>query len=236
MARLAAAGAAPSQADIEEATRQYFANGAALTSAPASGPGSAYFHNGAEATRAPSSGPGSAYFHNGAEATAFYPAPRAASVPEGALEAEAGAGAAAIAPREAEAGVVRPLVVAEPAAPAAAAPAQPDTGSEAGGPIAPTGLTCSASEIEAAMALARQFAAATTPPLAAPSCAPATGASPLPPGAAAFPLSLGDPSPNCSQEPSFLSRLAAALGGAILGGAAVAAWSRLRALRGTLRR
>src|ERR1019366_9466210 len=48
MAQLAAAGTPPSQADIDEATRQYLTNGAAVTSVPTSGPGAAYFHNGAE--------------------------------------------------------------------------------------------------------------------------------------------------------------------------------------------
>jgi hypothetical protein len=47
MRQLASTGQPPSQSDIDEATRQYFTNGAAVSTVPTSGPGAAYFQNGA---------------------------------------------------------------------------------------------------------------------------------------------------------------------------------------------
>ncbi len=47
MRQLASTGQAPSQSDIDEATRQYFTNGAAVSTVPTSGPGATYFQNGA---------------------------------------------------------------------------------------------------------------------------------------------------------------------------------------------
>ena len=47
MRQLASTGQPPSQSDIDEATRQYFTNGAAVSTVPTSGPGATYFQNGA---------------------------------------------------------------------------------------------------------------------------------------------------------------------------------------------
>src|ERR1700722_6552937 len=65
MTQLAAAGAPPSQADIDAAARQYLTNGAAVTGVPGTGPDAEYFRNGAAVTAVPNSGPGAPYFHDG---------------------------------------------------------------------------------------------------------------------------------------------------------------------------
>ena len=224
MARLAAAGNAPSQADIDEATRQYFTNGAAATSVPSSGPGAEYFRNGATVTGVPSSGPGAAYFQRGAEVMAYQAPPRAPSTPEagraapksgaGWVESEEDAGAPMAAASAAEAA---------PNGPTATRPAP----AEVPAPSGPPGLTCSPLEIEAAMAIARQFAASAAAPSCAP-CAPSTPSSPTPQRSGTAPLGAAEPVPVCPtapsapSAPSLLSRLVPALGGAFLGGFVVA--------------
>ena len=89
MTQLAAAGAPPSQADIDEAARQFLTNGAAVTGVPSTGPGAEYFRNGATVTGVPSSGPGAAYFHDGADVMA-YPTPRVIPAPGATNQAGAG--------------------------------------------------------------------------------------------------------------------------------------------------
>ena len=145
MAKLAAAGKAPSQADVDEAARQYFTNGAAATSVPSSGPNAAYFQNGAAVTALPSSGPSAAYFHNGAEVMAYYPAPPAAPAPVATGEASAGL----IGSELNDAGIPRPVASTEDAAPTGTATLQPAPTPEvpAGASTAP-GLTCAPGEIE----------------------------------------------------------------------------------------
>src|ERR1700722_10847689 len=56
MMQLQGAGTPPTQADIDEAARQYFTNGAVVTAVPTSGPGAAYYRDGASvmAYRTPS--------------------------------------------------------------------------------------------------------------------------------------------------------------------------------------
>lgn len=90
MTQLAAAGAPPSQADIDEAATQYLTNGAAVTGVPSTGPGAEYFRNGAAVTGVPSSGPGATYFHDGAAVMA-YPTPRATPAPGATNQAVTGA-------------------------------------------------------------------------------------------------------------------------------------------------
>jgi hypothetical protein len=96
------------------------------------------------------------------------------------------------------------------------------------------GLTCSPLEIEAAIAIAGQFATAAAP-AAWPS--PPTASDPvlLPvetaKGVEAATARVAEPAPECPAGPSLLARIATALAGAILGGLAVALWSRPRPLR-----
>jgi hypothetical protein len=157
MVQLASQGAPPSQADIERAANDYFTNGTAVTAVPASGPGAPYFHDGATSLGVPSSGPVAEYFRNGASSMA---APSPAFGVYGAPAASPDAGAPRVTPAEARA-AEPPLsgAAAEGLEPGAGVPppeAQP------GGARA-TGLTCSPSEIEAAMAIAREYAVATEP-------------------------------------------------------------------------
>jgi hypothetical protein len=222
MTELAAAGVAPTQADIDEAARQYFTNGAEVTGVPATGPGAAYFRNGAEVTGVPSSGPGAAYFRNGAEVFA-YPAPRSVPAPE--ATGQPGAVLAASESNGEDAGMLRDAAGSEDAG-APAIGAAPTSVAEAGASAAPA-VSCPPSEIEAAMAIARQFATATLPPQATTSWAPPTAPTneatpPWTPSCAVQPPS------ECLPRPSFWSRVGLALGGAFLGGLAVALWSRPR--------
>jgi hypothetical protein len=232
MAQLASAGTPPSQADIDEAARLYLTNGAAVTGVPGSGPGAAYFQNGAEVIGVPTTGPGAAYFQNGAEATA-YPSPLVTPARETTVAASAGQ---PIASSPEDAGV--PLVASESAA---NAPASPSLQSQSGASTA-ADLTCSPREIEAAMAFASQFAmaAAPTPPTeptytpatASPPVTPATASTSVTPAAETTPaLVQAAPALACPSVPPAGSRLLAAVIGAILGGLAVALWSRPRALR-----
>ena len=222
MTQLATAGAAPSRADIDEAARRYFTNGATVTSVPSSGPGAAYFQNGAAVTGVPSSGPGAAYFHNGAEVMAY----RAPVAPP----------PVASEPPEVDAGLHRAIASPERAAAAGAEVAQSAAIAEApGGARAAVGLTCSPREIEAAIAIASQFARAEAPSPPAASCAPSAAAAAIPvlaPPAETVPTLPAEPARRCVPAPSSLvSRLVAAFGGALVGGLVVALWSRPRSHR-----
>jgi len=227
MTQLAAAGAAPTQADIDKATQRYFTNGAEVTSVPTSGPGAAYFQNGAEVTAYPPSQGTSAPEPAGEGASA--PSLRGKS-----SEEEAGRQGTMAATEEAEpigAAAGHPAPISEvPAEASIASRAEP------GPPTNPTGLTCSPREIEAAMAIARQFAIAPAPLPSATSSAPPTGSTAVPPPRQTPPTVAAQPVPNCPAEPalnsfhrpSLLSPIAFALSGAFLGGLAVARLRRPR--------
>jgi hypothetical protein len=234
MTQLAAAGAAPTQADIDEATRQYFTNGAAATGVPTSGPGAEYFTNGAAATGVPTSGPWAAYFTNGAAVTAYSPSPVTLS-PEATRESRpAVVGGES---HEEDAGMPHVAPTSEGAA-IALSPPQPSE-VEGGAPAA-TGLTCSPLEIQAAMAIARQFATKAAAPLPATSCPPSTILPSVPPVVVEPPALAAQPtftSPSCPATPtstprlSLLSSIALALSGAFCGGLAVALGARTRPSR-----
>ncbi|HXN34131.1 MAG TPA: hypothetical protein VN894_19845 [Polyangiaceae bacterium] len=210
MTELALAGSAPSQADIDEAARQYFTNGAAVTGVPISGPGADYFRNGAEVMA--------------------YPAPGVPAAPQEADEAGAGSVAREVpegdagAPRDAagdeEGGTGAPLLRPAPAAEAN------------GGPAVATAPACPPSDIEAAMAIAGQFARAEAPlPMTMSwSCPPPVASAAVAPYAEVAPASTIKRAADCAPRSSFLSGVGPALGGAFLGGLAVALWSRPRAL------
>jgi hypothetical protein len=217
MTQLAASGAPPSQADIDEATRQYLTQGAAVTGVPSSGPGAAYFHDGAEVTAYPTP-PGT-------------PAQGATNL--------AGTGAVASGSYEEDAGTSQavPTTGEERQTTPESGGAQPAPVSEAEPGPRTTGLTCSPREIEAAIAIGGQFATATAPPKPAASYAPSTASNPVPSPveadnaleAARAPVA--EPAPKCPASPSLLARIATAVAGAVLGGLAVALWSRPRPLR-----
>jgi hypothetical protein len=235
MTQLAATGAAPTQADINEAARQYLTNGAAVTNVPNSGPGAAYFQNGAAVTGVPSSGPGAAYFHNGAQVMAYYPAPQVTPAPV--ATGDASASSAGSQSYEEDGGVPSALVGTAEGAPTGAGAAHPPPTSEipAGADTA-TGLTCSPLEIEAAMAIASQFVTAAVPRPSATSCTPSPASNGVPTLAETAPPSAAEPAPICPPGASLLSRIAPALGGALFAGLAVAFWSRPRPLRVAQRR
>jgi hypothetical protein len=230
MTQLASAGAAPTQADIDEAARLYFTNGAAVTSVPTSGPGAAYFQNGAAVTGVPSRGPGAAYFHNGAEVMAYYPGPQITPAPV--ARGKASAGLVGSQSYREDAGVqLAPIIATAEATPTGAVAASPASASKVPAEASSaTGLTCSPAEIEAAIAIASQFATAAPRPSG--TCTPSTAptlAPPLAEMAAMTPASAAEPAPSCPPGPSsLLPRIAVALGGAFCGGLAVALWSRLR--------
>jgi hypothetical protein len=234
MESLASAGTPPTAADIDEAARLYLTNGAAVTGVPSSGPGAAYFQNGAEVTGVPTTGPGAEYFQNGAEVLA-YRTPVVAPGQEPAQEATVGAEARPSSPSSPESAGEDAVRSDEGAAKGASASPPPQSQS-GGGPS--TDLTCSPREIEAAMAFASQFAmgAASAPP-PEPAYAPATtpiSATPISATPAAEPtpaLVRAPAAVTCPSEPSAWSRYLAVAIGAILGGLAVALWSRPRALR-----
>jgi hypothetical protein len=227
MRQLAAAGMPPRQADIDEATQQYFTNGAAATNVPASGPGAAYFHNGAAAMGAPSSGPGAAYFHNGAEVTA-YPVSGVTSKEGPAGQADGGVSVPASS--EGDASVEGTGARNEPNMPAAPAPPQVRV------PQLQPGTSCSPLEIQAAMALATQFANPSSAMPAASACPPTP-----PPRLVALPVEMASTSASgtevkCLPAASGWSRVASALGGLLFGGLGVALWTRPRQLRAAPRR
>jgi hypothetical protein len=230
MAQLAAAGTPPSQADVDEAARLYFTNGATVNGVPTTGPGAAYFQNGAAVMAVPSSGPAAAYFHDGAGVLAYRSAP--AFTPATELTGEADAATVSTAPYSEDAGASSPVSSKEePRAPAGTA-AGPPIESPVTGPSTATGPTCSPQEIEAAMAIARQFAIASVAPTTAPPCAPAAVSAPTPwPREPAGPCA-SEPAPRCPSPPPLLPRVAAAsLGGFFFGGFAVALRLRSRSRR-----
>lgn len=234
MTQLAAAGAPPSQSDIDEAARQYLTNGAAVTGVPSTGPGAEYFRNGAAVTGVPSSGPGAAYFHDGADVMAYTtsrvtPAPGTTN--------QAGTGAVASESYEEDVGTSQAVVNTGEGPETRASEAQPAPVSEVEVGSRTMGLTCSPLEIEAAIAIASQFATAAVPPRPAASCSPSTASNPVPlpvetaNAVEAAPARVAEPAPRCPAGPSLLARIATALAGAILGGVAVVLWSRPRPLR-----
>ena len=230
MTQLAAAGAAPSQADIDEAARQYLTNGAAVTGVPSTGPGAEYFRNGATVTGVPSSGPGAAYFHDGADVMA-YPTPRVTPA-QGATN-QAVPGAVASVSYEENAGTSQAVANTGEGPETRLSEVQATPVSEVEAGPKTTGLTCSPLEIEAAIAIASQFATAAAPPTPAASCSPSTASNPVETAKAVegAPARAAEAAPRCPAGPSLLARIATALAGAILGGLAVALWSRPRPLR-----
>ena len=228
----AAEGAAPTQAQIDEATRQYLTNGAAATTVPSSGPGAAYFNDGATLTSVPSNGPGAAYFHNGAEVMAYYPTPQAAP-------AEESPTAPIVAPiasesHEENACVTRSAATTEQAAPTGAPPAEPASETGAGA-SRPEERTCSPAEIEMAMAIAREYALASAPPVCAPPFTPSEPSSAFPRPAETAPTIVAEPALTCppgsAPIPILLSRLVVGLCGALVGGLAVVFWRGPKSLR-----
>jgi len=198
MRQLASTGQPPSQSDIDEATRQYFTNGAAVSAVPTSGPGAAYFQNGA------------AVMSYGASPS---PTPTAVAptgtVPPAAVPAQAPP--------------VVPVAVPQPV-PVSAAPAEPPSAAEADTTGATTAAYGAAGVAEA------QAANPTSPPAAAPIInisAPA----PVQPLVQTIVVPGAEPALQCPPPPSFLSRIAPALGGLLFGGFAVALWSRPRMIR-----
>jgi hypothetical protein len=237
MTQLAAAGAPPSQADIDEAARQYLTNGAAVTCVPSAGPGADYFRNGAAVAGVPSNGPGAAYFSDGADVMA-YPTPRV--TPAQGTPNQAGTGAVASESYEEDAGTSRAVANAEggpETSPGYAGEPQPAPVSEVDAGPGTMGFTCSPLEIQAAIAIASQFATADTPPRLAASSSPSTASNQVPlsvetaRAVEAAPAPVAEPAPRGPADPSLPARIATALAGAILGGLAVALWSHLRPRR-----
>jgi hypothetical protein len=229
MAQLAAAGTPPTPADIDEAARLYLTNGAAVTGVPNSGPRATYFQNGAGVTGVPTNGPGAAYFQNGAGVLA-YAAPVVSPTQEAPVRAGAGSGAEPKVSRPEDTGVAG---VGSDQFAANGIPGSPPLQSPSGASTA-TYLTCPPREIEAAMAFASQFAtvAAAPAPPTEPSYTPASASVSVAPAAETAPaLVKASPALACPSGPSVGSRVLAAMIGAILGGLAVALWSRPRALR-----
>jgi hypothetical protein len=214
MTQLANAGTPPSQADIDEAVRQYLTNGAAVTGVPASGPAAAYFRNGADVL---------AYERPGG-------APAPGATPD--------AGTSSTETSHAEdAGAQRTVPGGEQVAPGVVATAEPAPRAvlQAGASM-PAGTACATlDDLETAMAIARQFRTGASPTATSPPT-PATAPTPVPPCVQTTPPAAAQPAPKCPSGPSLLSRIAPALGGALLGGLAVALWSYPRPLRVPRRR
>ena len=209
MRQLAAAGMPPSQADIDEATQQYFTNGAAATGVPASGPGAANFHNGAEVMTYPVSG----------------------VTPKEAATGQADGGVSARASSEGDASVEGTGARNEPSTPAAPSPPQMGATQLQPGTSRAMESSCSPLEIQAAMALATQFATSSQAQPAASECPPAP-----PPTLVALPVEMASTPASgteveCPPTPSGWSRVVVALGGFLVGGLGVALWSRHRPLR-----
>jgi hypothetical protein len=224
MAQLASAGTPPSQADIDEAARKYFTDGASVTAVPSRGPAAAYFRDGAQVLS-----------YEGAQQ--IYGSTQAAT-PAAAPAAMDDAGATAVESNGSE--VADAAVQGAPGnsdeqpATAVATPSEPfpTTGEEAGASTA-QGPSHRTLEIEAALAIARTFGTATPPgPPATPSPGAATAESP----AGEAELVATDALLACPRAPTAFSRIAAALGGVLFGGLAAALWLRPRALRVVQRR
>jgi hypothetical protein len=214
MMALASAGAPPSPADINEATRQYLTNGAAATGVPSSGPAATYFRNGADVTGVPGTGPRAAYFTQGAEVLAYPSTASTAGSASPPIPVRDGAGPVAATPLVEDSG--EPGDVAEAAAPSTPAEATP---------APPPPPTVPGSSLEGpSLASGATLAALPSPPTC-PACATATAMTrptprEPPPEAVA--------TPSCPPAPSSFGAIAAALGGAVLGGLAVVLWSRPR--------
>jgi hypothetical protein len=228
MTELAAAGAAPSQADIDEAARQYFTNGAEAMGVPSSGPGAAYFQNGAEVTGVPSTGPRAAYFRNGAEVMAYRVSPPAMASQETPRSSVAIIGTK---PPDEDSGARPDAANSDDAGENADGNGLGPT-SESKSGIATSGVACPPSEIEAAMGIAGQFAKNSAPPAVIPWVSLGTATEPTP---LITPSCPAPTVPVCTPRPSLWSRLGPGLGGAFLGGLAVALWSRPRSLRAVQR-
>ncbi len=225
MAQLASAGTPPSQADIEQATQQYFTNGAAVYGVPASGPASAYFQNGAAAMAYPPAA--------GVSGASGAAAGASAGLDGGAPSGDRGSNDSG----EQEAGALASAAQ-DDASPSS--PSSPSLATETGGPptarIRPAapgvaGPNCATlDEVEAAMAIASHFeppssspgsSTSSTASTAAPAGAPTVPASPSPPEETA-----AEPALRCPPHPSALTPVATALGGVLFGGLAVVLGSR----------
>ena len=214
MERLAAAGSAPTQADIDEAARVYFTNGAAATGVPTSGPRAAYSKHGASVTPAPRGGAGAAWFHDGAGVLAYRAVPASPpappSPPAEAPAVDAG-GTEAVAP-------ARPNASAPPAAPPPAVSPAPPAGA------GPSGPTCSSQELETALAIGKEYALAS--PTAGPAAPPVTEAAPVaapPPRAAPAPTVVPAAPSACASETPW-TRIVPSIAGALLAVAGAMFW------------
>jgi hypothetical protein len=206
MQRLAAGGSAPTQADIDEAARVYFTNGAAATGVPTTGPGAAYFKDGASVTAAPSAGAGAAWYHNGADVLTY----RAVPAPPPAPPSQA----PEVTPFDA--GVVEAVAP----VPTASAPlAAPRPAASAATPAAANspGPTCSSQELETALAIGKEYALASPmAPLAPPPVTETVPVAEPPPRAAPAPAPVPGPPCVCASAPTLWSRVAPPLAGALL--------------------
>jgi hypothetical protein len=230
MTQLAAAGAAPTQADIDKATQQYFTNGAEVTGVPTSGPGAAYFQKGAEVT-AYSAWQGTAAPEAEGEGGSISSLGGKSSEQEaGRQAADAGRQGNTMATTETTEEAMPIGAAASHPAVTLEVPSEASLASSAELPPTGTGLTCSPREIEAAMAIARQFATVPAPLPSATSSArpigsiavPSPGSTPSIIAARPMPICPSEPARNSFQGPSLSSRIAFALSGAFLGGFAVA--------------
>jgi hypothetical protein len=211
MVQLASQGNPPSQADIDTAAHDYFTNGAAVTAVPAgSGLGGTYFRNGAAVLGVPGSGPVAEYFNNGAPTTA-YPSPAFGAYGTPVVPEEAGAptvtakAESALPPGPAEA--LEPDAGVPPPPPAEGQPA----------PARAAGLACSPSELEAAMAIGREYAVAAEPaaPSPEPLVSPAAGSDIAVP-AKAGPASPASHPSHTARKPSTAWGVGLAISGALL--------------------
>jgi hypothetical protein len=203
MSQLASSGRAPNQSDIDEATRQYFTNGAAASTVPTSGPGAAYFQNGAGVM---SYGASPSPTPTAVSPTATAPAPSA--------------------PAPAPPVVAPPVTVYAPSDTTTAAPSPDDTSP-------PASTTPGVTEAQAASPMSQAAAASPAPVAAQPPAPAAppiyqTILVSTPQAPAPEP----DSAVQCPPAPSALGRVASAFGGLLFGGFAVALWLRPRMIRG----
>ena len=164
---------------------------------------------------------------------AYYPTPQAVPPPEGTGEAsEARVGTES---REEDAGLERATESTEQGVPMELPASRPEPASEVRTSTA-TGLSCSPAEIEMAMAIAKEYAAAAASPVCATPSSALGSSTALPrPAAETAATLVAGPAPHCPSEPAMgcavLFRVIVAIGGAFLGGLAVALWTRPRPLR-----